>query len=172
MYGYERWTIKKAECFQTVVLEKTFKSLLDCKEIKPVNPKGNQTWIFTGSTDAEAKAPILWPPDAKSQLSEKDLDAGKDWRQEEKGTREDEMVGWHHRLSGQEFEQTPGDSEGQGSLACVLQSMGSQRVKHDLVTKQNKGKWSLTHLPPQESTDEKAWVSPGSPSFCFVECEK
>ena len=85
---------------------------LDSKEIKTLNPKGNQPWIFIGRTDAEAEAPILWPPDAKSQLIGKDPDAGKDWRQEEKGTAGD---GWHHRLNGQEFEPTQGDSEGQGS---------------------------------------------------------
>ena len=91
---------------------------LDFKEIQPVHPKGNQPWIFIGRTDAETEVPVLWPPDVKSQLIEKDSDAGKDWRQEEKGTTEDEMVGWHHRLSGQEFEQTPGNGEEQGSLVC------------------------------------------------------
>ena len=89
-------------CFLTVVLEKTLQSPLDCKDIKPVNPKGNQSWIFIGRTDAEA--PILWPPDAKSQLIRKDPDAREDWRQEEKGTTEDEMVGWHNWLNGHEFE--------------------------------------------------------------------
>ena len=93
-------------CLWTVVLEKTLESLLDSKEIKPVNPKGNQLWIFTGRTDAEVEAPILWAPDAKSQLIGEDPDAGKDWRQEEKGMTEDEMVGWHHWLNGHEFEQT------------------------------------------------------------------
>ena len=101
-----------------VVLEKTLESPLDCKEIKPVNPKGNQCWIFIGKTDAEAETPILWPPDAKSQLIGKDPNAGKDWRQEEKGKKEDEMVGWHHRLDGHEFEQALGVDDGQGSLAC------------------------------------------------------
>ena len=91
-------------CFWTVVLEKTLESLLDCKEIKPVNPKGNQTWIFIGRTDAEAETPILCPPDAKSWLIGKEPDAGKDWRQEKKGTTEDEMVGWHHRLNEHAFE--------------------------------------------------------------------
>ena len=105
-------------CFRTVVLEKTLKRSLDSKEIKPVNPKGNQPWIFIGKTVAEAEAPILWPPDVKSQLIRKDPDAGKDWRQEEKGTTEDEMVGWHHWLNGQEFEQALGHSGGQGSLVC------------------------------------------------------
>ena len=109
---------QKNWCFWTMELEKTFKSLLDSKEIKPVNPKGNQPWMFIGRTDAEAEALILWPPDVNSWLIRKDPDAGKDWRQEEKGMIEDEMVGWHHWLNGHEFEQTPGDSEGQGSLAC------------------------------------------------------
>ena len=109
------WALKKW-CLRTVVLEKTLESPLYCKEIKPVHPTGNQRWIFIGRTDAEAL--ILWPPDVKSQLIGKDPDAAKDWRQEEKGTTEDEMVGWHHRLNGYEFEQVPGDGEGQGSLAC------------------------------------------------------
>jgi len=96
-------------CFWTVVLEKTLESPLDCKEIKPVNPEGNQSWIFTGRTDAEIEALILWPPDEKSQLIGKDPDAGKDWRQEEKGMTEEEMVGWHHWPNGHEFEQALGD---------------------------------------------------------------
>ena len=99
-------------------LEKTLESLLDCKEIKPVHPKGNQPWIFIGRTDAEAEAPILWTPDVKSWLIGKDPDAGKDGGQEEKGTTEDEMVGWHHRLDGREFEQALGVGDGQGGLAC------------------------------------------------------
>ena len=97
---------------------RTLESPLDSKEIQPVNPKGNQSWIFIGRTDVEAEAPILWPPDAKNWLTRKDPDAGKDWRWEEKGTTDDEMVGWHHRLNGHGFEQTLGDVEGQGSLAC------------------------------------------------------
>ena len=100
-----------------LVLEKTLESPLDSKEIKPVNPKGKKPSIFIGGTDAEAEAPILCPCDAKSQLIGKDPDAGKDWRQKEKGTTEDEMVGWHHRLNGHEFEQTPGNGKGQQSLA-------------------------------------------------------
>ena len=110
MYGCESWTIKKAECFLknwcfwTVVLEKTLESPLDSKEIQPVHPKGNQSWIFIGRTDAEAETPILWPPDAKKWLIWKDPDAGKDWRWEEKGTTKDEMVGWHHQLNGHESE--------------------------------------------------------------------
>ena len=190
MYGCESWTIKKVEhrrCFWTVVLEKTLESPVDCKEIQPANSKTNQSWIFIGKTDDEA--PILWPPDAKNRLIGKDPDVGEDWRQEEKGTTEDEMVGWHHQLDGYEFEQAPGIGDGQRSLVCcslwgcsgsdterlnwltgtvarvgsriraltqwtwvwansgkrwrteksgVLQSMGSQRVGHSLVTEQQK----------------------------------
>ena len=113
----EGWALNNW-CFWTVVLEKTLGSPLDCTEIKPVNPKGNQFWIFLGRTDTEAVAPILWPPDAKNLLIGKDSDAGKDWRQEEKGMTEDEMVGWHHRLNGHAFEQALGYGEGQGSLAA------------------------------------------------------
>ena len=100
------------------MLEKTLESPMDFKEIKPVNPKGNQPWIFIGRTDAEAEAPIHWPPDAKNWLIGKDSDAGKDLRQEEEGMTEDEMVGWHHRLDEHEFEQAPGVGDGQGSLVC------------------------------------------------------
>ena len=102
----------------TSVLKKTLENPLDCKEITQVNPKGYQPWIFVGRTHAETKAPILWPPDAKSRLIRKDRDAGKDWRREEKGMTEDEMVGERHWLSAHEFEQALGDGEGQGSLAC------------------------------------------------------
>ena len=122
MYGCESWTVKKAECwridwcFWTVVLEKTLESPLDCKEILPVHPKGNHPWIFIGRTDAEV--PILWPPDAKNWLIWKDPHAGKDWRQEKKGTTEDEMVGRHHRHNGHGFGWTPGVSDGQGGLVC------------------------------------------------------
>ena len=105
-------------CFQTEVLKKTLESPLDCKEIQPVNPKRNQSWIFIGRTDAEAETPILWPPDVKNYLIGKDSDAWKDWWQEEKGTTEDEIIRWHHQLTGDEFEQAPGDAEGQGSLVC------------------------------------------------------
>ena len=107
----EGWVLKNWR-FQIVVLEKTLERPLDCKEIKLVNPKRSQPWIFIGRTDAETDAPILWPPDAKSQLIGKDPDAGKDWGQEEKGVTEDEMVRWHHWLNGQEFAQTLVDSEG------------------------------------------------------------
>ena len=132
----ESWAPKNLG-FQIVMLEKTLESPLHSKDIKPVNPKGNQPWIFIGRTDAEAeaKAKILWPPDANSQLIGKDPDAGKDWRQDEKGAREDEMIGWHRWLDGHEFEQTLGDTEGLGSLG-MPQSMGSQRVRQDLATEQ------------------------------------
>ena len=100
---YEESWAPKNWFFETVVLEKTLESPLDCKEIKPVHPKGNQSWILIGRIDAEAEAPILWPPDAKSLLIEKDPDAGKDWKQEEKATTEYEIVGWHHQLDGHEF---------------------------------------------------------------------
>ena len=111
----ESWEPKNW-CILTMVLEKTLESSLVCKEIKPVNPKGNQFWIFIGRTDAEA--PILWPLDAKSQLIGKEPKAEKNWRWEEKGSTEDEMVGWHHRLDGHEFDRAQEMVEGQGSLAC------------------------------------------------------
>ena len=139
MYGCESWTIKKAECQRIDAFElwcwRRLLSPLDCKDVKPVNPKGNQSWIFIGRTDAKAEAPILWPPDAKNWLIGKDPHAGKDWRQEEKGMTEDEMVGWHHRLNGHEFEQALGVGDGQGSLACC--SPLGCRVRHDLATKLN-----------------------------------
>ena len=112
----ESWELKNW-CFWTVVLDKTLESLLKCKEIKPVNPKGNQSWIFIGRTDAEAETPILWPPDVKNWLVGKDPDDGKDWRQE-KGMTKEEMVGWYHWLNGHESEQALGGGGGQGGLAC------------------------------------------------------
>ena len=113
----ESWALKNW-CFWTAVLEKTLESPLDCKEIQLVHPKGNQSWIFIGRTDIEAETPILWPSDAKNWLIWKDLDFGKDWRQEEKGMSENEMVGWHHWPNGHEFGQTLGVGDGQGGLAC------------------------------------------------------
>ena len=113
----ESWALKNW-CFWTVVLEKTLESPLDCKEIHPVRLQWNQSWIFIGRTDVEAETPILWPPDVKSWLIWKDSDAAKDWGQEEKGTTEDETVGWHHWLDGHEFGWTPGVGDGQGGLAC------------------------------------------------------
>ena len=120
MYGCGSWTIKKAECWRIHAFKLwCWRRLLrDSKEIKSVNPKGNQPWVFIGRTDAKAETPTLWPPDAKSWFIGKDPNAGKDWRQKEKGATEDEMVGWHHWLNGHEFEQSLGNSEGQGSLAC------------------------------------------------------
>ena len=113
----EGWALKN-RCFWTVVLEKTLESPLDCKEIQPVHPKGNQSWILLGRTDVEAKTLILWPPDAKSWLIGKDPDAGKHWRQEQKRMTEDEMVGWHHQCNGYGFGWTLGVGDGQGGLAC------------------------------------------------------
>ena len=137
MYGCELdhkegWAPKNL-CLWTVVL-KTLERPLYCKEVKPVNPKGNQPWIFIGRTDAKAETPILWPLDAKSRLIGKDPDAGENWGLEEKVTG-DETVGWHHWLNGHEFKQTLGDSEGQGSLTCCSW-LGYQRVRHDEATKQ------------------------------------
>ena len=113
----ESWALKNW-CFWTVVLEKTLESPLDSKEIQPVHPKGNQSWVFIGRTAVEAETPILWPPDTKSWLIGKDPHAGKDWAQEEKGTTEDEMDGWHYWLNGHEFGWILGVGDGQGGLAC------------------------------------------------------
>ena len=122
MYGgeldyKESWALKNW-CFRTVVLEKPLESPLDCKEIQPVHPKGNQSWIFIGRTDAKVEAPLLWLPDVKNWLIRKDPDSGKDWRPEEKGMAEDEMFGWHHQLNGHESEQALGIGDGQESLEC------------------------------------------------------
>ena len=139
-YRCESLTIKKAEHQTTdafeLCLKKSLENPLDCKDIQPVNPKRNQSRTLTGSTDAEAS--ILWPPDVKNWLTGKDPDAGKDWRPEEKGMTEDEMVGWHHQLNGHVSEQAPGWTRRPG----VLQSMGSQRVRHDWA----KQPWSVTYF--------------------------
>ena len=113
----ESW-VPKNGCFWTVVLEKTLESPLDCKQIQPVHHKGDQSWVFTGRTDAEAETPILWPPHANSWLIRKDPDAGRSWRQEEKGTTGDDMGEWHHQVNGHEFGWTPGVGDGQGGLVC------------------------------------------------------
>ena len=128
MYGYESWTIKKAERWR---IDACWRRLLRVPWTarRSINPQGNQSWVFIGKTDAEAETPILWPPDVKNWPMGKDPDAGKDWRQEEKGTTEDEMVGWHHRLDGHEFEQAPGVGDGQRSLACC--SPWDCKVGHD-----------------------------------------
>ena len=113
----ESWVLKNW-CFWTVVLEKTLESLIDCKEIQPVHSKWDQSWVFFGRNDAKAETPVLWPPHAKIWLIGKDSDARRDWGQEEKGTTEDEMAGWHHRLNGCGFGWTPRVGDGQGGLAC------------------------------------------------------
>ena len=136
----ESWALKNW-CFWTVVLEKTLESPLYCK-IKPVHPKGNQSWLFIGRNDAETETPILQPLDEKSWLIGEDTYTGKDWRQEEKGTTEDEMVGWHHRLDGHEFEQAPGVGDGQRGLVCCSPwnslsqntGMGSVQFSHSVVS--------------------------------------
>ena len=142
----ESWAPKNW-CFWTVVLEKTLESPLDCKEIQPVHPKGDQSWLFTGRTDVEAETPIVCPPDVKSWLIWKDPDAGKDSGQEEKGATEDEMVGWHNQLNGHGFGWTPGVGDGQGGLACC--GSRGHRVGHNWVTELN---WK--HLPVMWQT----WV--------------
>ena len=152
MYGCESWSIKKAECWRIDMFQLwcwwRFLSPLDCKEIKLVNPKGNQLWIFIGRTDAEAEAPIFGSPDVKSQLIRKKPKYRKDWRQEEKGMTEDEMVGWHHRLNGHGFGWTPGVGNGQGG-----QCMGSQRVGQDWVTELNRTYYGL-FIPSISSLQE------------------
>ena len=125
------------------IVLKTLESPLDCKEIKPVNPKGNQFWMFIRRTDVEAETPILWPPDAKSWLIREDPDAGKEWGQKEKGATEDETVGWHHWLNGHESEQTPGDGERQGSLACY-------------------SSWD------RKESDVTVWLNNSEPTMCLV----
>ena len=130
-----------------MVLEKTLKSPLDCQEIQPVHSKRDQSWVFIGRTDVEAETPILWPPDAKSWLIWKDTDAGNDWGQEEKGTREDEMVGWHHRLNGHGFGWTPAVGDGQGglhfqfSLPCIGEGNGNPLQYSSLENPRDRGAW-------------------------------
>ena len=148
MYGCESWTYKESWvprnwCFWTVVLEKTLESPLDCKEIQPVHPKGDQSWVFFGRTDAKAETPVLWPPHVKSWLIGKDPDAGRDWGQKEKGTTEDEMAGWHHGLDGCECEWTPGVGDGQGGLGCC--NSWGHTVGHDWATELNWTELNLTN---------------------------
>ena len=136
----ESWAPKNW-CFWTVVLEKTLESPLDCREIQQANPNGNQSWIFTERTDAEAEAPVLWPPDGKNWLIGKDPDTGKDRRWEEKGMTEDEMIGWHNRLDEHEFEHALGVGDGQGSLVCYS-SEGHKQLNILCKNGCNKGqKW-------------------------------
>ena len=136
----ESWTLKNW-WFWTVVWEKTIQNPLDCKEIQPIHPKGNQSWIFIGRTDAETETPILWTPDAKNWLTGKDPDAGKDWRWEEKGLTEDDMVGWHHQLNGYEFWVGSGSWRWTGKPG-ILHPMRLQRVGHDWVTELT---WTIKH---------------------------
>ena len=135
----EHW-VPKNWCFLTVVLAKTLKSPLDCKEIQSVHPKGNQSWIFIERTDVEVETPILWPSNVKNWLTGKDPDVGKDWRQKEKGMTEDEMVGWHHQLDGHEFAQVLGVGDGQGSLESC-------------------SPWGLKESDMTEWTELKTWCS-------------
>ena len=145
----ENWLLKNW-CFWTVVLEKTLESPLDCKGIQPVHSIGNQSWIFIGRTGAEAETPLLWPPDVKSWLIGKDPDGGEDWRWEEKGTTEVEMIGWHHQLHGHEFEQAPGVGDGQGGLVCC-------------------SPWGCKGL---DMTERLHWTwSSLVPSECFSDCQ-
>ena len=140
--------VPKNWCFRIVVLKKTLESPMDYKEIKSVNPKGNQPWIFVGRTDAEAEASLLWLPDTKNWLIGKDTDAGKDSGKEEKGVTKDEMVQWYHWLNAHKFEQTPWYNKGQGNL--VFYSLWDCRVRHDLVTEQQ---------PPRRTAGEISWTS-------------
>ena len=145
----EGW-VPKNWCFWTVVLEKTLESPLHCKEIQPVHSEGDQPWDFFGRNAAKAETPVLWPPHAKSWLTEKDADAGRDWGQEEKGTPENEMAGWHHWLDGRESEWTPGVGDGQGGLVCC-NSWGCK----DWVTELN---WTgLTYLETMTSLSNRRW---------------
>ena len=160
----EGWAIKNWYIW-TVTLEKTLESPLDCKEIKLVHPKGNQSWIFIGRTDAEADAPIFWPCDAKSWLIEKDPDAGKHWGQAEKGMTEDEMVRWHHWLNGQKFEQTLGDSQGERCLACC--SPGDHKVRHDWASERQHGSL-CTSILATEKKNSSPWT--GIPTCCSSNC--
>ena len=150
------WRKLKNWCFWTVVLEKTLESPLDCKEIHPVHPKGDQSWVFIGGTDVEVETPILWPPDAKSWLIGKDPDAGRDWGQEEMVMTEDEMAGWHHRLDEHEVWVNSGSWWWTGRPG-VLRFMGSQRVRHDWATELN---W--TELI---KTNAMCWMKPYQRSF-------
>jgi len=160
----ESWAPRNG-CFWTVVLQKTLESPLDCKEIQPVYPKGDQYWVLIGRTDFEAETPILWPPDVKSWLIWKDSDAGKDWGQEEKGSTEDEMVGWHHWLNGHGFRWTPGVGDGRGAWCAAVHG----------VTKSQTLLNEWTELPitiiikPKECLDPSN-ISVGWPLFTPFTC--
>ena len=153
-----------------MVLDKTLESPLDCKEIQPVHPK-DQSWIFIGRTDVEAETPMLWPPDGKSWLIRKDRDAGKDWRQEEKGTTEDEMFGWHHQFNGHEFEQAPGDGEGQGSLACCSPRSCKVLDTTEWLNNNNKREvdnWWKTLQPIVSGLNSISWAVIGYPMSGYI----
>ena len=179
MYGCACWMVKKAEHRRIDAFRlwcwRRLESPLGCKEIKPIHPKGNQSWVFIGRSDAEAEAPILWPPHAKNWLTGKDPDAGKDWGQEEKRTTEDEMVGWHYWLDGHEFELAPGVGDGQGSLVCYS-SWGCKelyptkqlnwtnsivRTYHSLSIHQLKDIWIVSSLG-------QLWIKPLVYRFLFT----
>ena len=151
----ESWVLKNW-CFWTVVLEKTLESPLACKEIRLVHPKGDESWVFIGRADVEVETPILWPPDGKSWLIWKDPDAGKDWGQEGKGATEDEMVGWHHRLDGHEFEQAPGVGDGRGGLAC-LGSRGRKEL--DTTERVNWTELNIQRKQPEYKTGHHTTTS-------------
>ena len=135
--GLWRKLSAKQLMLQTAVLEKTLERPLDCKEIQPVHPEGDQPWDFLGRNDAKAETPVLWPPHAKSWLIGKDSDAWRDWGQEEKGMTEDEMAGWHHWLDGCEFEWTPGVGGGQGGLACCADCISGKNQENKLINYAN-----------------------------------
>ena len=157
----ESWVLKNW-CFWIAVLEKTLESPLDCKEIQPVHPKGEQSWVFIGRTDVEAETPMLWPPDAKSWLIGKDLDAGKDRGQEEKGMTEDEMVGWHHRLNGHGFGWTLGVGDGQGGLVCCC----SWGCKEDTTERLN---WTIQSRVGTDPKESRSGQLVGLPVDCQTE---
>ena len=150
----EGWALKKWR-FWTVVLEKTLESPLDCKEIQPVHPKGNQSWMFIGRTDVEAETPILWPSDEKNWLIGKDPDAGKDWGQEEKGTTEDEMAGWHHRFNGHGFESVLGVVDGHASLVCC--SLWGRKSQTQLSNWTELKVWRVVYSWEWMCTSLEAW---------------
>ena len=161
----ESWALKNW-CFWTVVLEKTLEIPLDCKEIQLVHPKGDQSCMFIGRTDVETETPILWPPDAKSWLIVKDPDFGKDWGQEEKGTTEDEMVGWHHWLDGHGFGWTPGVGDGQGGLACCTswgrkESDTTERLNWTELNEANPS-WVFYPMPYEEWVFQPNWQVPST----------
>ena len=164
-------------CFQTVVLENTLESPSDCRKIKPVSPKGNQPWIFIRRTDAEVEAPKLWPPGVNSRLIGKHPDAGKEWKLEDKAATEDDMVGWHHWLSGQEFEQTLGDTEGQGSLVyCRPWGRKESEMTEWLNTITTNNKWVTWTTPGSSALSSSFellnWTCAfQSPSCNLVECQ-